>query len=83
MVKPVEFDLLGLTEQQERTWAAYLKEFHESIYPLFERHNIPMGDALIIFKINEMRNEIIKLQDIILEVDTEDDGESDGWTKTT
>lgn len=78
----MEKELLGLTEKEEVKWASYLREFHDDVYPMFKPFGISMGDAMMIFKLNELRNDIVDLSEALTEEDS-DDGDDDGWTKTS
>ena len=49
---------------------------------MFKPFGISMGDAMMIFKLNELRNDIVDLSEALTEEDS-DDGEDDGWTKTS
>lgn len=50
---------LWLSEAEEVSWHEFLKGFIEDAYPkLFAPHGITLGDALIIWGLNDIRAEL-------------------------
>lgn len=52
-------------EATEVNWIEYLSEFKEEIYPIFEKHGISFADAIIIWKLNTVRNSIDKVEELL------------------
>jgi hypothetical protein len=56
-------DSFSLTEKQEEAWRQYMHDFKRDIFPMYSEFGICMGEALIIWKLNEVRNEVLSLHD--------------------
>lgn len=52
---------VDIPEISEISWRNYLKGFNEEIYPIFEKHGISRGEALICWTLNRLENSIEEL----------------------
>jgi hypothetical protein len=41
-------------------WAEYCAQFRAEVYPIFAAAGLTFGEALLVFKMNEVRNELIE-----------------------
>jgi hypothetical protein len=56
-------DFIDFTEAIERSWRLYIRHFRDEVYPMFGEQRISLGDALIIWELNRMKNAITSLAD--------------------
>jgi len=42
------------TEETEEGWRQFLAEFKENVLPIFSQHGMTMGEALVVWKLNEI-----------------------------
>ena len=56
---------LGTSEREEQDWIEYLADFKAEIFPIFASHGMTMAEALTIWKMTALRNEIVELERII------------------
>ncbi|HRN54452.1 MAG TPA: hypothetical protein PK788_13230 [Gemmatimonadaceae bacterium] len=59
-----------------------LGEFREHIYPVFAEHGLSFPEALMVYQMNRLNNNVVTLQDILLNhpsfaADDDDDGDLD------
>lgn len=55
--------MVELSEENEINWRHALIDFKRDIFPMFADQGISLAEAFIIWKLNEIRNDIIELQD--------------------
>lgn len=60
-------DPVGFDEKTERSWRVYLRHFKEEVYPVFQEHGFTLGEALMNWEINRMKNALNRLVDILEE----------------
>lgn len=58
-----EEEIIELTEANQYDWRQFLDEFEEQVWPLFCKHGFTKGEALLIFELNKMNNELTKLNE--------------------
>lgn len=51
-------DGLTFTEDEERSWRAYLRDFREQIYPVFEQHGFTLAEAFLGWQLNRVHNRL-------------------------
>lgn len=63
-----------MAKQEERSsavdksgWHAYIDDFVRDAFPLFAEHGIPKGEALIVWEMNRIQNELRHIKDILEE----------------
>jgi hypothetical protein len=63
-----EDDPIDFSEDIERSWRVYMTNFQNEVYPMFKQYGLNIGDALIVWELNRMKNAINRL------VDKDEDG---------
>ena len=47
---------LGQDEETKNSWREYLTVFETRMWPIFQSHGLTKGEALIVWKLNELKN---------------------------
>ena len=66
MKRPQGSGDFGLDEEAERQWRDYLPDFKRDVWePLFKPYGVTLGEALIVWKLNTMNNNVIDVENAI------------------
>ena len=54
-------DEIEFTEEQERSWRAYLEDFRRDVFPVFEAHGFTLPEAFLAWQSNRVTNTMWQL----------------------
>lgn len=63
----VRESLIDADEQVEHSWSDYLSDFKEEMYPIYAKHGIEFGMAVLLWEFNAIKNDIKFIKDHIEE----------------
>jgi hypothetical protein len=54
-------DGLTFPEADERSWRAYLADFKENVFPVFEQYGFTLPEAFLAWQMNRVNNNVSSL----------------------
>lgn len=61
MAKTEDDDGLEFSEEHERSWRAYLRDFKDNVYPIFEPYGFTLPEAFLAWQMNRVNNNVSQL----------------------